>query len=122
MSAPSRKAKRNPRRKAGKASRKSSPRKHVFNLVVEAQKVRVVYTPDFISGRYAMGSFLLESPYTPRRPIPGSAVGHMAHLASMKDIRRAGSPQAYARQVILAELREVDQRAKGYDSRQLGLF
>lgn len=119
MSAPSRKAKRNPRRKAGKASRKRSARKLVFKLVVEAQEMRVVYTPNW-SEDY--GHFEFHSPHNPPRRIPVSETGYRSHFAPMEEVKAAASPKDYARELVLASFHEVDRRAKGYDSRQLALF
>ena len=119
MSGPSRKAKRDPRRKAGRAASKRRQRKLVFHLTVEAQEMRVVYTPNYTKGEYAMGHFEFESPHRPRRRIIVSETGYCSRFVAMEDVRAAKSPKAYAHELVLASLRQA---SKAYDARQLPLF
>lgn len=119
MSAPSRKANRNPRRKAGRAAGKSRAKKLAFSLTIEAQEMRVTYTPNYTKGDYAMGHFEFRSPHRPARRIIVSETGYLSRFVAMADVREAVSPKAYARELVLMSLRQA---SKNHDARQLGLF
>jgi hypothetical protein len=118
MSAPSRKAKRNPRRKAGRAARKPRPRKLAFVLTIEAQEMRVIFTPEYFAGQ---GHFEFHSPHNPPRRIPVSETGYRSHFAPMDEVRAAASPKDYARELVLAAISQPAKGAKT-DARQLPLF
>ncbi|MET4489788.1 hypothetical protein [Bradyrhizobium sp. LA7.1] len=93
MSAPSR------RRKAKPAPKK---RAITFTLVVEAQAMIVKYMPDWMVD---MGQFEFKSPHKPPRRIPVSETGYRSHFARMDDVEACASPQEYARDFVLAQLR-----------------
>lgn len=115
MSASSRKAKRNPRRKAGVASKKRRPRILRFSITVEAQKMLVVYKPN----RFAdVGTFEFKSPHRPARRIPVSETGYRCESAWLDEIKAARGPRAYARNIVLEFLDHGTRR----DPRQLPLF
>lgn len=123
MSASSaRKSRNSPRRKAGRASRKRTPRKLGFRLTVEGQEMLVSYTPNYFDGEFAQGHFEFRSPYDPPRRIPVSETGYRSHFAPMEDIAAAASPQDYAREIVLAFLNENARPAKGDARGQLSLF
>jgi hypothetical protein len=120
VSAPSRKGKRNPRRKAGKAIPKRTKRKLSFRIVIDAQEMLVAYTPEYFSG---MGHFEFKSPRKPARRIPVSATGYLSHYAPMDEIASASSPKDFAREIALAIIQRDRKAPKGFDdARQLSLF
>jgi hypothetical protein len=114
-----RKPKGKPRRKAGRVSPKRKARKLIFPLVIEGQEMRVVFTPDKFDGQ---GHFEFESPHKPRRRILVSETGYRSHFAPMDEIKAAGGPKGFARELVLAAVRAIERRMKGYDVRQLALF
>lgn len=119
MSAPSRKGKRNRRRKAGKAAPKRE-RKQSFRIVIEAQEMLVTYSPN----RFAdMGHFEFKSPHEPARRIPVSPTGYLSHFEPMEDIASSSSPKDFAREIALAMIERDRKPPKGFDDpRQLALF
>ena len=118
MSARSSKAKSKPRRKAGRASQKPKHRKLAFKLTVEAQEMRVVYTPSASRNEYAMAHFEFRSTHRPARRILVSETGYLSHHALTEDVRASRGPRAYARDFALGFL---SRNAKA-DARQLALF
>ncbi|HEY1723299.1 MAG TPA: hypothetical protein VGG27_18800 [Magnetospirillaceae bacterium] len=118
MSARSGKAKSKPRRKAGRASQKRRPRKLAFKLTIEAQEMRVVYTPGYTKGEFALGHFEFKSPHRPARRIVVSETGYRSHFAAMDVVRESHGPRAYARDYALGFLRQGSKA----DARQLSMF
>ena len=91
-----------------------------FTLTVEAQDMVVDYYPGYFEG---IGHFEFCSPHRPARRIPVSETGYRSHFGDMDDIEAAGSPQEYARSVVLAILRsKTGAAAKVDDEDQLALF
>ena len=121
-----RKAKRSgtsPRRKAGRKPLQKEKRKISFLLLVEAQAMRVTYTPNYFGGEFAQGQFEFKSPHRPARRIVISETGYRCHFAPMEEIEEAKSPQDYARQIVLAFLnRDSAARAVAEKRGQLSLF
>jgi hypothetical protein len=107
MSAPSR------RRKV-----KPAPKGRVtFTIEVEAQKMVVDYRPNWMTD---YGQFEFRSPHKPARRIPVSESGYRSHFAAMEDVEASPSPQNYAREFVINELRASLRRADDKD--QLPLF
>jgi hypothetical protein len=85
-----------------KKARRARPARKTFTITVEAQPVVVRYEPYSIGD---MASFEYRSPHKPPRRIPFSETGYFSHHASMKRVREAESPQAFARDELLALVR-----------------
>ena len=116
MSASSRKAKRKPRRKAGKASRQRATRKLVFSLAVDEQEISVTYTSRRFPG---MATFEFESPHTPERRSVVSGTGYLCHCVLKEQVDWHGGPQDYAR----AYVEDLIQRSMdSFGVRQLSLL
>jgi hypothetical protein len=90
-----------PNEKGEQAMRKTQ-KKIRFTLSVEAQEMVVDYQPHWLKD---VGHFEFRSPFEPPRRIPVSETGYRSHFGDMDDIAAAGSPQEYARMVVLAQLR-----------------
>jgi hypothetical protein len=87
-------------------------------IVVDAQEIVVSYRPHWMQD---VGHFEFRSPHKPRRPIPISETGYLSHFADMKDIEAAPSPQDFARDAALAELRS-ERNTDAEDKGQLSPF
>lgn len=114
MSAPSRKVKRNPRRKAGVRSRKRKSRILRFNLTIEAQKMLVIYKPAGVD----VAQFEFKSLHRPARRILVSETGYRSQFVLLDDVKAAHGPKAFARSYALEFLEHGTRR----DPRQLPLF
>ncbi len=111
-----------PRRKAGRAVRKTE-RKIRFRLVVEAQEMIVEYKPNWSEGEFAVGHFEFRSPFDPPRPTVVSETGYLSHFAPMEEIAAYDSPEAYARTFVLAVLNRGRKRQSSETGgEQLSLF
>jgi hypothetical protein len=99
---------------------KPAPKGRVtFTIVVEAQEMLVEYTlakRGYMSG---LGQFIFRSPHKPARRIPVSETGYRSHFARMEDVEACDSPQVYARDFVLAQIRRSIVRD---DDHQLPLF
>jgi hypothetical protein len=109
-----------PRRKAGSKPSKAK-RAIAFRLIVEAQEMRVRYTPNYIGGDLAQGMFEFRSPHKPPRRIAISETGYHCHFAAMDEIRSFESPEAYARAFVLSCL-DKGRNKNGVQANQLALF
>src|SRR5690349_21260601 len=98
--------------------RKGKKRIITFSLVVEAQEMIVEYHPNWLDDS---GMFEFRSPHEPPRRIPISETGYRSHFAETHEVEAAGSPQDYAREVVLAHLRSR-QRRPCRDGDQLFMF
>jgi len=106
MSAPkSRRPCRSPRRKAGRTDAPEAKRKIAFRLSVEGQEMLVSYEPYWSDGEFAVGHFEFRSPHNPPRRIVVSETGYRSHFAAMAEIEAMESPEAFARQYVLAVLK-----------------
>jgi hypothetical protein len=95
--------------------RKAKKRTITFTLIIEAQEMIVKYVPDWMVD---MGHFEFRSPHKPTRRIPVSETGYLSHFAPMDEVNAANSPEEYARDYALSQLRP--RYAQGED--QLPLF
>jgi hypothetical protein len=98
--------------------RKAKKRNITFTLVVEAQAMIVKYMPDWMVD---MGQFEFRSPHKPPRRIPVSETGYRSHFARMDEVEACASPQDYARDYVLAQLRSRH-ATRSEDHDQLPLF
>jgi len=100
---------------------KPAPKGRVtFTIVVEAQEMLVEYehvTQGCMSG---LGQFIFRSPHEPPRRIPISETGYRSHFANMEDVEASPSPQNYARDFVINELRASLRRED--DHNELPLF
>ena len=101
-----------------KKAPRRKPKAIRFKLVVEGQTMIVRYKPNYMDH---FGHFEFRSPHKPARRIPVSATGYLNHFASMDDVKAARSPQAYAREVVLAAL-APRQPLRPDEANQLSLF
>ena len=124
MSAPkSRRARRSPRRKAGRTAARKTERKIRFRLVVEAQEMIVEYKPNWSEGEFAVGHFEFRSPFDPPRRISVSETGYLSHFAPMEEIAAYASPEEYARAFVLSVLASGRKgKTTALDRDQLSLF
>ena len=76
--------------------------KTVRTLTVEAQEMIVQYQADWMPD---MGHFEFSSPHEPPRRIPVSETGYRSHFAPMEDVVASSSPQDYARDFVLSQIR-----------------
>jgi hypothetical protein len=97
--------------------RKVKKRFVTFTLTVEAQEMIVQYQADWMPD---MGHFEFSSPHEPPRRIPVSETGYRSHFAPMEDVVASSSPQDYARDFVLSQIRSYS-NAKT-DRNQLPLF
>ncbi len=100
-----------------KASRRK-PKAIRFKLVVEGQTMIVGYKPNYMGD---CGHFEFQSPHKSARRIPVSTTGYLSHFASMDEVKAAKSPQAYAREVVLAAL-APRRPVRSDEAKQLPLF
>jgi hypothetical protein len=98
--------------------RGSKRRKLTFTIIVEAQPMLVSYEPRGLAAGYA--HFEFRSPHNPASRIPVSETGYLSHFAATEDVRKARTPQNYARAVVLATLNSAKTRPS--DPRQFPLF
>lgn len=119
---PSREARRSPRRKAGRAASGDAAPAITFSLTIEAQEMRVDYTPYWSAGEAPYGHFEFRSPYERPRRIPVSETGYRSHFAPMAEIEAAPSPQDYARELALAVVASGPGGRMVADDGQLSLF
>ena len=97
--------------------RKAKKRFVTFTLTVEAQEMIVQYQADWMPD---MGHFEFRSPHEPPRRIPVSETGYRSHFAAMEDVAASSSPQDYARDFVVSQIRAYS-NAKT-DRNQLPLF
>lgn len=97
--------------------RKAKKRFVTFTLTVEAQEMIVQYQADWMPD---MGHFEFRSPYEPPRRIPVSETGYRSHFAATEDVEASSSPQDYARDFVVSQIRSYS-NAKT-DRNQLPLF
>ncbi len=105
-----------------KAERKSEtkPAKKVFLLTVDAQQMRVEYTPNYFDGQ---GHFEFRSPHSPACGIPVSETGYLSHFAPMIAIEAGQSVEAFARQIVDAIFAERSRgKRQRIDDAQISLF
>jgi hypothetical protein len=98
--------------------RPAKKRAITFSLIVEAQEMIVKYKPNWMVD---MVQFEFRSPHKPARRIPVSETGYRSHFARMEDVEASNSPQDYAREFVVAQLRSR-QRTIAEDRDQLPLF
>jgi hypothetical protein len=97
--------------------RKAKKRFITFTLTVESQEMIVQYQADWMPD---MGHFEFRSPHEPPRRIPVSETGYRSHFAAMEDVVASSSPQDYARDFVVSQIRTCS-NAK-LDRNQLPLF
>jgi hypothetical protein len=97
--------------------RKAKKRFVTFTLTVEAQEMIVQYQADWMPDT---GHFEFRSPHEPARRIPVSETGYRSHFAPTEDVEASASPQDYARNFVLSQIRSYA-NAK-IDRNQLPLF
>jgi hypothetical protein len=97
--------------------RKAKKRFVTFTLTVEAQEMIVQYQADWMPD---MGHFEFRSPHEPPRRIPVSETGYRSHFAAMEDVVASSSPQDYAYDFVVSQLRSYSNAKSERD--QLPLF
>ena len=89
------------------------------HLTIEAQEIVVHYWSHyFVAADYARFEF--RSPQEPPRRIPLSETGYRSHFAATEEVAASSSPQEYARDFVLSQIRSYS-NAKT-DRNQLPLF
>ena len=104
-----------------KAERKTGKKPSKTILIkVEAQEMRVEYTPNYFAGQ---GHFEFRSPYSPSKGIPISETGYLSYFAPMELVEAAASPEAFSQTVVqlMMTASQKGDRQK-IDSAQLSLF
>jgi hypothetical protein len=95
--------------------RKATSRSITFSLIIEAQEMIVDYQPNWSEDT---GLFEFRSPHEPPRWIPISETGYRSYFAFMEDVAASPSPQDFARDYVLSEIR----RNIRTDEYQLDIF